>query len=61
MRWTHCMEKNNGYPRAEPRGAEAYLRQYVEATKGEPACWQPRTDACQLVAAAYRRLQQKRS
>jgi hypothetical protein len=37
IRWTHCMEKSNGYPHAEPRGAEAYLRQYVEAARGEPA------------------------
>ena len=47
MRQTHCMcdplqdmsngSRGNGYPHAEPRGAEAYLKQYVEATRGEPA------------------------
>ena len=37
MRRTHCREKSNGYPRAEPREAEAYLKQYVEAARGEPA------------------------
>jgi hypothetical protein len=41
---------------AEPREAEAYLKQYVEAKRGEPA----RLDAepaSRLVAAAYRRLE----
>ena len=37
MRWTHCTEKRNGYSRAEPQVAEAYLKQYVEAARGEPA------------------------
>jgi hypothetical protein len=36
-RWTHCMEKSNGYPRAEPRDPEACLQQYVEEVSGEPA------------------------
>ncbi len=31
------MEKSNGYPHAEPLEAEAYLKQYVEAVRGEPA------------------------
>ena len=31
------MEKSNGYPCAEPRDPEAYLRQYVEGASGEPA------------------------
>lgn len=30
------MEKSNGYPHTESRGGEAYLKQYVEATRGEP-------------------------
>jgi hypothetical protein len=37
MRWTHCMEKSNGCPRVEPRGREAYLKQYVDGLSGEPA------------------------
>ena len=47
MRRTHCLcdplqdtsngSPGNGYPHAESRRAEAYLKQYVEATRGEPA------------------------
>ena len=42
---------------AEPRGAEAYLKQYVEATRGEPGRQYAFEAACWLVAAACRRLQ----
>ena len=31
------MEKSNGYPRAEPHEVEAYVQQYFEAARGEPA------------------------
>jgi hypothetical protein len=31
------MEKSNGYPRVEPGGREAYLKQYVDRLSGEPA------------------------
>jgi hypothetical protein len=27
LRWTHCEEKSNGYPHAEIREVEAYLKQ----------------------------------
>ena len=37
MRWTHCTGKSNGYAHAEPFAAEARLKQYVEAARGEPA------------------------
>ena len=56
-RGTHCREKSNGYPHAEPQEAEAYLKQYVEALRGEPARQHTLHAACWLVAAAYRRLQ----
>jgi hypothetical protein len=31
------MEKSNGYPRVEPRGRKAYLKEYVDRPSGEPA------------------------
>jgi hypothetical protein len=45
--------------RAEPRGREAYLKQYVDRPSGEPACLDAMPDASRLVAAANPRLQQK--
>ena len=47
--------------RAEPRGREAYLKQYVDRPNGEPACLDAVATASRLVAAANPRLQQKRS
>ena len=47
--------------RAEPRGREAYLKQYVDRPSGEPACLDAGPTASRLVAAANPRLQQKRS
>jgi hypothetical protein len=47
--------------RAEPRGKEAYLKQYVDRPNGEPACLDAVPTASRLVAAANPRLQQKRS
>jgi hypothetical protein len=47
--------------RAEPRGREAYLKQYVDRLSGEPACLDAGSTASRLVAAANPRLQQKRS
>ena len=47
--------------RAEPRGREAYLKQYVDRPNGEPACLDAGPTASRLVAAANPRLQQKRS
>ena len=47
--------------RVEPRGREAYLKQYVDRPNGEPACLGATPDASRLVAAANPRLQQKRS
>ncbi len=40
-----------------PTEGEAYLKQYVEALRGEPARQHALQAACWLVAAAYRRLQ----
>jgi hypothetical protein len=40
-----------------PREAEAYLKQYVEATRGEPARLGAASRGQPVVAAAYRRLQ----
>ena len=45
--------------RAEPRGREAYLKQYVARPNGEPACLDAVPTAPRLVAAANPRLQQK--
>jgi hypothetical protein len=45
--------------RAEPRGREAYLKQYVDRLNGEPACLDAGLSASRLVAAANPRLQQK--
>ena len=45
--------------RAEPRGREAYLKQYVDRLSGEPACLDAGPTASRLVAAANPRLQQK--
>ena len=47
--------------REEPRGTEAYLKQYVEGLSGEPARLHASEAACRLVEAANPRLQQKRS
>jgi len=47
--------------RAEARGREAYLKQYVDRPNGEPACLDAGPTASRLVAAANPRLQQKRS
>ena len=47
--------------RAEPRGTEAYLKEYVERLSGEPARLHAAVAACRLVVAANGRLQQKRS
>ena len=47
--------------RAEPRGREAYLKQYVDRPSGEPACLDAGLTASRLVVAANPRLQQKRS
>ncbi len=67
-RCTRCIGKSNGYPavakrdgRVEPRGSEAYLKQYVEPTEWRARPLAGRETACQLVAAANPRLQQKRS
>ena len=46
--------------RAEARGREAYLKQYVDRPSGEPACLDAGPTASRLVAAANPRLQQKR-
>ncbi|MGE3151274.1 MAG: hypothetical protein AB7G48_01500 [Nitrospiraceae bacterium] len=35
--------KSNGYPRAESRGREAYLKQYVDRPSDEPARWMRET------------------
>jgi len=43
--------------RAEPRGREAYLKQYVDRPSGEPACLDAGPTASRLVAAANPRLQ----
>ena len=61
MRRTHCMfdplqSMSNGSPcnrcpRAEARAAEAYLKQYVEATRGEPAQPTDYSYVCRRVAA----------
>ena len=45
---------------AEPRGREAYLKQYVDRPNGEPACLDAGSTASRLVEAANPRLQQKR-
>lgn len=48
---------------AEDRGADAYLKQYVEAVRGEPVRWSAGLPAYahspnnRQVAAAYRRMQ----
>jgi hypothetical protein len=55
----HAVAERDG--RVEPRGREAYLKQYVDRPSGEPARWHAMEPACQLVAAANPRLQQKRS
>ena len=47
--------------RAEPRGREAYLKQYADRLNGEPACLDAGPTASRLVEAANPRLQQKRS
>ena len=47
--------------RAEPRGREAYLKQYVDRLNGEPACLDAVPTASGLVVAANLRLKQKRS
>ena len=47
--------------REEPRGADAYLKQYVERLSGEPARLPAVQRAGRRVAAANGRLQQKRS
>ncbi len=47
--------------RVEPRGTEAYLKQYSEGLSGEPARMPAVQSAGRLVAAANGRLQQKRS
>ncbi len=47
--------------RAEPRGTEAYLKEYGEGLSGEPASLPAVQSAGRLVAAANGRLQQKRS
>jgi hypothetical protein len=47
--------------RAEPRGREAYLKQYVDRLNGEPACLDAGSTASRLVEAANPQLQQKRS
>ena len=47
--------------REEPRGTEAYSKQYVEGLSGEPARMPAVQSAGRLVAAANGRLQQKRS
>jgi GNAT superfamily N-acetyltransferase len=47
--------------RAEPRGREAYLKQYADRPNGEPACLDAGPTASRLAAAANPRLQQKRS
>jgi len=43
--------------REEPRGPEAYLKQYVEGQSGEPARLHAQKPACRLVVAANSRLQ----
>jgi len=43
--------------RAEPRGREAYLKQYVDRLSGEPACLDAGLTASRLVEAANSRLQ----
>ena len=45
--------------RAEPRGREASLKQYVDRPSGEPACLDAVPTAPRLVAAATPRLEQK--
>jgi hypothetical protein len=47
--------------RAEPRGREAYLKQYVDHPIVEPACLDATSKTSRLVAAANPRLQQKGS
>ena len=47
--------------REEPRGREAYSRQYVDRLSGEPARLRAAEAAGRLVAAASLQLQQKRS
>ena len=47
--------------RAETRGREAYLKQYVDRPSGESARLDAGPTAFGLVAAANPRLQQKRS
>ena len=47
--------------RAEPRGREAYLKQYVDRLSGEPACLDAVPTASRPVTAANPRLQQRRS
>ena len=47
--------------REEPRGTEAYLKEYGEGLSGEPARLPAVQSAGRLVAAANGRLQQKRS
>ena len=47
--------------RAELRGREAYLKQYVDRPSCEPACLDAGVPVPRLVAAANPRLQQKRS
>ncbi|MGH2362488.1 MAG: hypothetical protein ACRDGM_18340, partial [bacterium] len=47
--------------RAEPRGTEAYLKQYVEGLSGEPVRMPAVKSGGRLVVAANGRLQQKRS
>ncbi len=45
--------------RAEPRGREAYLKQYVDRPSGEPAYLDAVPTASRFVAAANPRLEQK--
>ena len=47
--------------REEPRGTEAYSKQYVEGLSGEHSRMPAVQSAGRLVAAANGRLQQKRS
>ena len=47
--------------RVEPRGKEAYLKQYVARLNGELACLDAGSTAPRLVVAANPRLQQKRA
>jgi hypothetical protein len=43
--------------RVEPREAEAYLKEYVEVERGEPARQHMGYGTCWLIVAAYPQLQ----